>query len=156
MKIVYFKNQTPVLLLFTCMCPVCHKMLLISLYFREDCSGNSLRCYQGEPSYLPQVPSQRIVLKWRCRSWPDGEFFQGSLILQGSFAGRRTNPGREQPWLDSALVPVLWRTAESCEKRLCSERQSREGMSTNKWHSLKSISLKDLVLFPQNIMQLWP
>ncbi|KAM6366853.1 activator of 90 kDa heat shock protein ATPase homolog 2-like isoform 2-T2 [Alca torda] len=30
-------------------------------------------CVSGE--YAELVPSQRIVLKWRCRSWPDGESF---------------------------------------------------------------------------------
>lgn len=39
-----FQTQTPILFLFTCMCPIFLKIMLPSLYFRENCNGNSLRC----------------------------------------------------------------------------------------------------------------
>lgn len=40
---------------------------------------NSLKCQLWESFIFLQLPCQRIVLKWRCRSWPDGESLRTSL-----------------------------------------------------------------------------
>lgn len=115
MKRVYFKNKSQS---WSCL----HACVQYSI---RQCSSpcisgrtamGILSCANKENILIfPQVPSQRIVLKWRCRSWPDGEFFQGSLILEGSFAGRRTKAGREQPELDTPLVCVLRSPAQPRE-----------------------------------------
>lgn len=54
---------------------------------------------------LPQVPSQRLVLKWRCRSWPEGEFAQ-------IWSCRAPVQGEEPAWAGQPLVPGLVKKAE--------------------------------------------
>lgn len=130
MKTVYFKNQTLVSLMFTCMCPVFHKIMLLSLYFRENCNGISLllifhRCQAKELSWSGDVGAGLTV------SFPRISGIGGLLCRE-----------KDQSWQGPALaghclVPCPW---ENSEKGLCSDRHSREGISTKKCHSLKGSS----------------
>jgi len=80
-----------------------HKIMFLSLFFRGELPSSSHNVNyphaNGENLLIfLQVPSQRIVLKWRCRNWPYGESFRGPVIKATLYREK------EQMWQLTALL----------------------------------------------------